>query len=239
MPHSNSAEISKSGTDSYLAADYKTKRKRRSTKKRFQWAKSLLKPILSHEELIFDDEAGFTCRSPPYYRQRLMARGRRKIDNHLPDYHATIFVWGAIGYNFKSKLVTAVGKVTGSVYRSFLEENLIEPLALQKCEKKTLVTDNAPWHTAYVVKNYLADCNISVCPLPPYSPDCNPIENLWRLINLRVYKDGKSYETKALLQAAIEKVWNDFSQEKINELICSFEHRIFAVIDAQGESTKY
>jgi transposase/predicted transcriptional regulator len=207
--------------------------------RRYQWAKSLLKPIFSPEELIFDDEAGFTCRSPPCYRKQLQNAGETKIDNDLPDYHTTIFVCGAIGFNFKSKLVTAIGKVTGAVYKTFLAENLIEPLERLKLTKKTLITDNAPWHTARVVKNFLADCDISVRPLPGYSPDCNPIENFWHLIKARLYYDGKSYETKADLQQAIEKVWNDYPQDEINKLVSSFDHRIFAVIDAQGDSTKY
>lgn len=38
--------------------------------------------------------------------------------------------------------------------------------------------DNAPTHTAYVVRDALQDIGIEVMEWPPHSPDLNPIENL-------------------------------------------------------------
>jgi len=64
-----------------------------------------------------------------------------------------------------------------------------------------LIWDNAGFHTGKAVA---VPANITLMALPPYSPELNPVENLWHYFrshfwSLRVYKD---YE--ALLEAAVE-----------------------------------
>lgn len=51
-------------------------------------------------------------------------------------------------------------------------------------EQAVLVLDNAGWHVA----------NVTLLPLPPYSPELNPVENLWawlrsHQLSNRTYKD--------------------------------------------------
>jgi hypothetical protein len=62
------------------------------------------------------------------------------------------------------------------------------------------IWDNAGFHTG---KGVVVPASITLLPLPPYAPELNPIENLWRYLrshhwSLRVYKD---YE--ALVGAAV------------------------------------
>lgn len=39
--------------------------------------------------------------------------------------------------------------------------------------------DGASVHRAHIVKQILAEMRIKILIWPPYSPDLNPIENLW------------------------------------------------------------
>lgn len=48
--------------------------------------------------------------------------------------------------------------------------------------------DNAPIHTAYVVRDWLQDHGIRVHVHPPYSPDLNPQEHIWPHLKKGVYK---------------------------------------------------
>lgn len=68
-----------------------------------------------------------------------------------------------------------------------------------------LVVDNAPWHDAEELK---VPSNITLLPLPPYSPELNPIENLWgylkeNFLSGRIFKD----ETE-VIQAGCEVLKN-------------------------------
>jgi transposase len=43
----------------------------------------------------------------------------------------------------------------------------------------TYMQDNAPIHRARIVTDWLEANDVKVLPWPPYSPDINPIENVW------------------------------------------------------------
>ena len=49
----------------------------------------------------------------------------------------------------------------------------------------TLQHDNATSHTARSVRDFLQDRNVSVLPWPAKSPDFNPIEHVWDLLDRR------------------------------------------------------
>lgn len=48
--------------------------------------------------------------------------------------------------------------------------------------------DNAPVHTAHVVRDWLTEQEFDVMIWPPYSPDLNPIENLWALLKAKIHE---------------------------------------------------
>lgn len=67
--------------------------------------------------------------------------------------------------------------------------------------RAVLIWDNAGFHTG---KGVVVPPNITLLPLPPYSPELNPVENLWHYLrshywSLRAYRD---YE--ALKDAAVD-----------------------------------
>jgi transposase len=77
-----------------------------------------------------------------------------------------------------------------------------------------LALDNAGWHVA---KSLRVPHNICLLPLPPYSPELNPIERLWcwlkeHHLSNRVYAD---YD--ALLDAG-SKAWNCLTPQRIQSV---------------------
>ncbi len=67
-----------------------------------------------------------------------------------------------------------------------------------------MILDQAGWHGAKALR---VPDNISLLPLPPYSPELNPVENLWQFLkhnflNARVFE---SYE--AIVEACCA-AWN-------------------------------
>jgi transposase len=67
-----------------------------------------------------------------------------------------------------------------AVYRAWLPEYMEEG--------GEFMHNGAGPHRGNLVKEALAEIGIQVMVLPLYSPDLNPIENLWALIKAEIYK---------------------------------------------------
>ena len=81
-----------------------------------------------------------------------------------------------------------------------------------------LIWDQAAFHTAAKV---IVPENISILPLPPYSPELNPVENLWHYLKSHYWSNRFSTDYDALLDAA-QDAWRAFClvPEKI-KTICA------------------
>jgi len=67
--------------------------------------------------------------------------------------------------------------------------------------------DNAPWHTAKIIKKYLANKNINRMIWPPQSLDLNPIENLWKYIKDLISKYKHKIRNTEDIRNALRQVW--------------------------------
>ena len=74
---------------------------------------------------------------------------------------------------------------------------------------------------------------------PPYSPDLNPIENIWGILTNKVYGDREQYNSISELKAAVLSAWSDLSSEVLQNLAMSMPKRICEVYLAKGGHIKY
>lgn len=106
--------------------------------------------------------------------------------------------------------------------------------------------DNAPVHTAAIIQGILAELGIEVMIWPPYSPDSNPIENLWALMKGIIYerfpeleKAPDNNDTLEQLIEAAKVAWHAIDERTLMHLCDSMPHRVQAVLLAEGWYTKY
>jgi transposase len=84
-------------------------------------------------------------------------------------------------------------------------------------EKITLILDNARYQTCYVVKSAANMLDIKLLYLPPYSPNLNLIERVWKFIRKKSL-NCKYYETFDVFKLAIMDCIEKFSGEYRAEL---------------------
>ena len=88
-----------------------------------------------------------------------------------------------------------------------------------------------------IVRTWLFNHGIHCIDFPPYSPDLNPIENLWADLARRVEKF--QCESMEELQGIVAEEWKETDKELMRSLARSMPERCQAVIDAKGDHTKY
>jgi transposase len=102
-------------------------------------------------------------------------RGERLIDA-APHGHwrTTTFVAGLRSTGIIAPLVLD-GPMTGETFRAYVEQFLAPTLA----RGDVVVMDNLPAHKVAGVREAIAAVGASILYLPPYSPDLNPIEQMF------------------------------------------------------------
>uniref|UniRef100_A0AAZ3NMS6 Tc1-like transposase DDE domain-containing protein n=1 Tax=Oncorhynchus tshawytscha TaxID=74940 RepID=A0AAZ3NMS6_ONCTS len=101
---------------------------------------------------------------------------------------------------------------------------------LQAHPDMTLQHDNATSHTARSVHDFLQDRNVSVLPWPAKSPDLNPIEHIWDLLDGRVRARAIPPRNVRELAGALVEEWDSISQQELGNLVESMRRRCSAVL---------
>ncbi len=97
--------------------------------------------------------------------------------------------------------------------------------------------DNDPKHSSRLVQQWIKSHGIDCVEWPPYSPDLNPIENLWADLKKRVDKHNPTsiYELITVLQLE----WDATTTEACAKLAASMPERLAAVRSNGGVMTGY
>ena len=137
-------------------------------------------------------------------------------------------------------LVKLDGKVTAMVYVNVLKNYLLPFLDdLDNQENYFFQEDNAPIHTARVVKGWKEENDINSIPWPAQSPDLNPIENLWDELERQVRAHIPLPKNRENLWEILQEEWSNIDSNKYQNLVDSMPRRISAVIASKGHPTKY
>ena len=89
----------------------------------------------------------------------------------------------------------------------------------------TLQHDNATSYSAHSVHDFLQDTNVSVLPGPAKSPELNPIEHVWDLLDRRVRARAISPRNARELAGALVEEWGNISQQELANLVQSMRRR--------------
>jgi transposase len=107
-------------------------------------------------------------------------------------------------------------------------------------EDIVFMQDNCPIHNAQNTRRFFEEHrHITVLPLPPNSPDLNPIENIWGLM-VKEWQNANERSQEAL-EGHVREVWASLERRPglFQNLIGSMRQRLQSVIDCDGGETKY
>ena len=139
-------------------------------------------------------------------------KDQRAVDSTPLNTPATTTILSSIRLDGSCIYTTYQGGTTAERFESYLKSDLLPTLG----PDDIVVMDNMRSHHAKVVKNLLDEKHIQYLYLPPYSPDYNPIENMWSKIKANMRK--QKVRTAALLKpsgklfllSAHRIVWDGF-----------------------------
>ena len=160
-------------------------------------------------------------------------------------------VYGAISYNWKSKLVffqRSRGK--GICTRDYLNQvpkPVIAPAFSWKTDyhgvlqRGRYVEDHAPIHgTKGLLNVEKALLGIPLHYRPASSPDLNPIENVWSILKQRIKAYPVFPNTVEKLKAVVvQDEWDRLQPEDWNKYIDSMPDRVAEVNQRKGLATRY
>jgi len=161
------AKFLASKADATKRADWKTK----------IWPKILAKGKKDDAMILFVDEASFALWGSLGYTWALRGQQPEILTNGA---RKNLKVFGAIDF-FTGRLFSHIieGKLNTQSYLDFLRK-----IIRSANQKILIIHDGARYHTSGEVKDFVKQYKgaVSMYRLPSYSPDLNPIENLWRKI---------------------------------------------------------
>ncbi len=100
--------------------------------------------------------------------------------------------------------------------------------------------DSAPCHKAQIISDWFLEHDnvLTLLKWPPQSPDLNPIEHLWVVIEREIHIMDVQTTNLQQLCDAIMSIWTKISEECFQHLVESMPLRIKAVLKAKGGPTR-
>ena len=74
---------------------------------------------------------------------------------------------------------------------------------------------------------------------PPYSPDLNPVENLWLIVKEEVYVCRKQHNSREELWNAVNNAANNVSKDIIRNLTSLVDKRLLSLVQKNGGYIKH
>ena len=193
---------------------------------RLKWAQERVYWSLTDwHKIIWSDESKFNLFGSD---GRIYVR-RRVGEEYLPQCvqqtvkfgGGSVMVWGCISCDGIGPIVTVTGRMNAKDYIDLLSSTLL-PYMQSMGPEYIFMDDNAPCHRARSVKTWMASHNLNFMELwPPQSPDLNPIEHVWNILEKKLVEKKNLKE----LEEKIKEEWLKIPTIKIQNLISSMPSR--------------
>ena len=153
---------------------------------------------------------------------------------HFTSEKRKINVFAGIGFYGKTDLFCFNGSFTVEIFKQIIESLYRDSNLFKEKKKLQIVWDNSMIHHAKITQEILRKKHLKSLFLPAYSPDLNPIENVWAVMKQDIYKN--KFKSVEELIEKLEEVWDSIDPKKF---IKNFSQRIETVQEQNGGITRY
>ena len=208
-------------------------------KKRISFAKSHIDYNFSN--VIVADEVPISTRTLLAPRRHLGTEETRNrvVIGKMSNVSASI--WACFSRDGPGPISVFSGALTAKRYQAMLKENFVDYYnALDNFDKNiSYLHDNASIHKAESTMRFFEEKGIILIPIPPYSPDLNPIENVWKYLKEMIFRNTSNFPNIAEITVAAKAAWANLPVELCRTLMDSMNNRCHLIIQKRGAITRY
>jgi transposase len=125
---------------------------------------------------VFLDESGVNTNMTRHYAR---AKSGQRANDHIPlNTGKTTTIVSSVRTDGTTAPLFLSGSLNGAIFKEYIEQRLVPTLHVGDI----VVMDNLRSHKVSGIKEAIEKAGAHILYLPPYSPDLNPIEQMWSKI---------------------------------------------------------
>ena len=120
-------------------------------------------------------------------------------------------------------------------------EDFVYPISFEKGDPSIdwlYMDDNASCHRSHITKQFKKQMGLRTIEWPPYSPDINPIENIWSVMKKTIRRNIQLTDDLVNLKRLVINTWKDIPQATIDNVINSMSSRVGKILNCKGNRIK-
>ena len=242
----------------FAAARKKGVMQKGDTSKRLKFAKRWIhqdEDYWKHGIAFYFDGTGFTHKTNPY-EDAIKCRGKiwRKDKETLHEdctakgskegtggKQAKFFV--AISFDQGVILAEQYDDLNGDTFAQFIREHFADMFVKSGKLTKTWLQDGDPSQNSMKSKEAQNEVGAELFPIPPRSPELNPVENVFAFVKKELreeaYKEEITKETYAQFAIRAKHMLLTSDKNRMNNIIASYKRRLTQIIIRKGGKINY
>ena len=131
----------------------------------------------------------------------------------------------------------------GPYFAEFVKKNFRKLIRNSNPAENMFLQDGDPSQNSAIARDAMKRIGVQVQSIPPRSPDVNPIENVFHLVDKKLRSDAIekniTYESYKEFSAWVKSTMENFSVDMIDKIIDTMPKRMREIVKSRDQRLKY